>query len=211
MQPPIPPPIPSPKPPPIPLAPGATPILPVGLHVKPDVVTIAYRDRFLGEWRNNLLFTLLHPVSLLMMVAAAAVFAVIYPTVFLFFKIQGFALRWIANLVFLILVNAILSANQIRNSHRSNRGESISLRPHELEYNSATKNRHVFWGKIVTIIDATGYFYFVRLDGVNYVPHAAFASPAARGLFLEAARTLQKSRGATWPAELVAQMAPTPT
>ncbi len=211
MQPPIPPPVPpanSPrKPPPIPVAPGVVPVLPVGLHVKPESVTISYRDTFWGEWRNGLCFALLHPVSPLMLIAAAAVFSVVYPAVFVFFRIESFAVRWVANFAFLVLVNGVINALQIRNAHLAARHESITLSLKELEYNSPEKNRHVQWRNVKIVLDATGYIYFIRLDGVNFVPHAAFTSPAARDLFLETARTLQKSRGATWPAALIAQMA----
>lgn len=185
------------------------PVLPLGLHVSENATTISYRCKFTDELRNHLLFTLLHPAASGMILVAATVFSLLSKAVFMVGVIENFPARWIANFTFLIIVNVFVSVVQILRATDVRRGETTTLRREELEYTSPIKIRHIPWRNVKFILDATGYLYFVRLDGVTYVPHSAFASPAAQQLFLQAARTLQKSGGATWPADQIAQLAMT--
>lgn len=183
-----------------------TPIIPLGLHVSSDAATISYRSSFWGEWRNNLLFNFLHPSALGLMLLAATAFSLLSNHVFLLGIIRSFPLRWVCNFAFLQIVNAIVGVVNILNARDARRGETMTLRRDELEYTSPVKTRHISWRNVKLVLDATGYLYFVRLDGVTYVPHAAFPTPAAKQSFLEAARTLQRSRGAIWPTDSIAQM-----
>jgi hypothetical protein len=177
-----------------------------GLFVSPEAATIIYRTRFGSELRNHLLFALLHPVALSMMLGAATVFSLFSNRVFGLGLIPNFALRWAANFALLMIVNTVVSTVNILNARSSTRGETMTLWRHELEYTSPVKTRHIKWSQVKFIFDAMGFLYFVRWDGITYVPHAAFQRPDERQLWLEAARVLQKSQGAAWPEELVAQM-----
>ncbi len=173
---------------PSPLGDDAVPSPPdtLGLSVSPEAATIVYRNSFASELRNHLLFALLHPVALTMMLGAATVFSLLSNRVFALGVIPHFVLRWAANFALLMIVNTLVSTVNILSARSS--------------------TRHIPWSRVKFILDAMGFLYFVRWDGITYVPHAAFQTPRERQLWLEAARVLQKSRGALWPEEPIAQM-----
>jgi len=150
---------------------------------------------------------LLHPGLLSVNLIGATLLSFVNPSLPRRFGIESSALVWLSYFVFLLILNTAMAIRKTRDFRNSERGEAMTIGPQELRYATPNSVRHMPWPSVKLIFDVAGSLYVVQLDSVNYVPHDAFPTPATRQLFLEAARTLQKSRGAIWPADLVAQMA----